>query len=160
MSILKNRISEWIRSRREMKRLAGLQKMSWCPGCLQRGPWLAVFIHPLAPPDQRPECAYADAMPRSTKLARCMALVSLGVPLDPAIISYNTREAIEHPEDEEAAMIYDMMMETARMANAVVDAHRSEQGDKPSGPMDEAPEAGIDDGRDWASFDAGTGRGS
>ena len=154
MSILKHRISEWIRARREMKRLAGLAKMSWCPGCLQRGPWLACFIHPLAPPDQRPECRYCDEMPRATKLARCMALVSLGIPLDPSIIAYNTREAIEHPEDEEAAMIYEMMMETARMANAVVE--EMGQGDKPDASINEVPEGTAHDRPDWVSFDEAT----
>jgi len=137
------RLSEHIRIRREMWRLRGLTRTARCPGCGERGPWLAVFIHPLAPPDFRGDCDYSDAMPRATKLARVMALVTLGVPLDPAIIAYNTREAIENPEDEEARLIYDMMLEVAREAGA---SHPFTIDETP------APE-GSDD---WIKFDQPT----
>jgi hypothetical protein len=162
MGILKNRLSEHIRNRREMNRLRKLGKSSWCPGCLEYGPWLAVFIHPLVPPEMRMKpCEYSEQMAPATKLARCMALVQYGIPIDPIIIAYNTKVAIENPEDEEAAMMYDMMMKFAKEAGAVRDEsigrHEARQSDKPTESKDEVPDGTSNDDTkpDWVSFDAG-----
>jgi hypothetical protein len=139
-----------------MNRFRKLGKSSWCPGCLEYGPWLAVFIHPLVPPEMRVKpCEYSEQMSPATKLARCMALVQYGIPIDPAIISHNTKVAIENPDDKEAAMMYDMMMQVARQAGAVRREH--EHSDKPAEANGELP-AGVpndDTKSDWLSFDEG-----
>ena len=86
------------------------------------------------------------------EISRPQVLVTLGVPIDPTIIAYNTREAIENPEDDEARMIYDMMLQTAQIAHA---AAAGRQGDEPMSPIVEVPD---DDGEvDWVSFDDASG---
>jgi len=142
-----------ILERRLNRRIKSLSKADECPGCEQRGPWLAVFIHPLCPPHLRGadgrECDYCEQMPASVKVARLMMLGTLGIPLHPDIIENVNKCVFEDADPQAMALInhlHEQMVE--EMGDDYVDGIRKRK--EPNSSDDELPLGGTTDGwREW-----------
>ena len=142
-----------INERRLKRRVRQLQKTEVCPGCGQRGPWLAVFIHPLCPPHMRgedgTECQYCEDMPAQIKIARLMMLATLGIPLHPDIIENVNKCLVESMDDGAVALVHELHdMMVAAEGPDFAEQYRNRN--NPSEADGELPLGGTTDGwREW-----------
>jgi len=140
-------------NRRLNRRLRSLGHVDECPGCNQRGPWLAVFIHPLCPPHMRgadgDDCEFCEQMPASVKVARLMMLGTMGIPLHPDIIEYVNQCVFDGADPEAMAIINHLHEQMVNdMGEGYVDEIRKRKEPNPS--HDEVPLGRIEDGwREW-----------
>lgn len=163
---LRSLLRERRRVRQEMKRLKGLAREETCPGCGIRGPWIALFIHPLCPADDLAEpCSYCEQMPLHVKFSRIAALSSLGVPLSERIIRNVMELTFQAANEEDPTVNWDMIIsvQNAMRASLIEDGYEGaivpnpidsldphQQTHKPVTTDHELP---LEDRGDWHNWD-------
>lgn len=152
------------RARREIKRMKGLARQETCPGCGIKGPWIALFIHPLCSKEDLHEpCDYCESMPLHVKFSRIAALSSLGVPLSERIIrnvmelTFQAANEEDPTVDWESIVFVQNAMRESLMEDGwdgeypenPIDGMAHEQTDKPATTEQELPRSGSRNWNDW-----------
>jgi hypothetical protein len=124
------------RARREIARMKSLSREETCPGCGIKGPWIALFIHPLCPAeDLHKPCDYCEQMPLHVKFSRIAALSSLGVPLSERIIRNVMELTFKAAEEDDPTVNWDMIV-TVQNAMRMSLMEDGWDGEYPPNPID------------------------